>query len=1095
MAFRPKQPVSIQQQALRVARTPRVRYKRETAATTATTTKGTTTYTEEQKTQYEKYLDNAEYAYGKMQELSDRFGAENVSRNPIYIFWKRIYDANISKVPEAYRTVPSGFVGPTQPWYIQPEPTETKEESISTTKQAEEYRATLYVQQKEVERSSQESYQIGDETLSKEEVLQRLQEADKDVDKFVAQLQYQNYQRAETEKYLNKLRDKGFDAYIDDEGVVHIYAPEGMTFAEENYFKILYAPEFYKYSVKTEKGEEKEITKNEALKYARQEYDVEAYAAAERLKPWWETIGTTTLQVLSRGDIAGPFWAETKEKFDVFALIATGVATGSLSTEQLTKEFKEAQDAEWERLKAQGRFDLGFEDAKVKWDNGDYLGALSFFLPEIIFLGTTAASFGIGGLSGQLAAKSVALYGAGTTATRTATAIKAAVTIGLSLPMAYQIVSCVQQIQAAEAQINEIKKQYSDVLQSITDENEKKQLEREMEQEIYNQRRIITAAYGSLTVLGIQSIIAFAAGVKGYKSGYAKGMKKYFEPGTLTSTIGGKQTVFYEPKKATFSYSKEFTQHIKKMPKIGQYKGQYVDIVKPMKFRETGFGFLAKEDIFRVTPEGTMFIPKNTLIARSYAIQQWKRGLLGYRFKTIKAETIGMTGLETGVKISGGKRAGVKLESPIRYQFTKGGKTYILHKGAPEITLTEGQMKYPIFGKQGKYYAAVSRYSTPKYSSISKQVMQLREMPSSEVAKLFQQRVFYTSKVPQLDDTLAGLAKFRTTLYEYQTPEALSPPKRSVWSDISATQSLTPVEEQIFIQPPKSELIPATEIISQIPLTTPVTSVKTGISPMLVSPQITTPIKITTTETKLDQMIKPELALDIGKISLLSTKQQQSVKQAVEQATRQTQFVKQASAQKQAQAQKQAVEQPQKLVQVLQQPVAPALPVGVPVTIPFSFILKGEAFPKAKKKPKIGYDTYVKRVKPVAKKSRYKKVTKEPLTRKQALGYGANIVDNTLSDRFYVKKSKKAPISKPKYSNTWQVKKHKFDKKKGKYIEKTDYLLDTQGELKGVEEIISEEETSKPNIQFYNPFKQQKKSKQKRGKKVKNKMYFNLTGG
>ena len=109
---------------------------------------------------------------------------------------------------------------------------------------------------------------------------------------------------------------------------------------------------------------------------------------------------------------------------------------------------------------------------------------------------------------------------------------------------------------------------------------------------------------------------------------------------------------------------------------------------------------------------------------------------------------------------------------------------------------------------------------------------------------------------------------------------------------------------------------------------------------------------------------------------------------------------------------------------------------------------------KKKLRPQ-GYNTYVKA------KGRYLKVTPKPLPKTQALGKGAHYVDNTPSRTFYIKPAKKTtPVSsEPRYSGGMIVRAYKFRKpiRKGqekkhdiRYIEKTPYLIDTPGEIKGI---------------------------------------------
>jgi len=118
--------------------------------------------------------------------------------------------------------------------------------------------------------------------------------------------------------------------------------------------------------------------------------------------------------------------------------------------------------------------------------------------------------------------------------------------------------------------------------------------------------------------------------------------------------------------------------------------------------------------------------------------------------------------------------------------------------------------------------------------------------------------------------------------------------------------------------------------------------------------------------------------------------------------------------------------------------------------------------PKAgeiRKKPEIkqGYNVYAKKyaTKP---KRKWVQLNKEPLYKKQALGLGAKVVDQSVSRTFKIKKTEKPVVSKPYLDNEWYQRKHKFRKpiKKGKvqksplWIEKSKYNIDSPGEFKGI---------------------------------------------
>ena len=120
---------------------------------------------------------------------------------------------------------------------------------------------------------------------------------------------------------------------------------------------------------------------------------------------------------------------------------------------------------------------------------------------------------------------------------------------------------------------------------------------------------------------------------------------------------------------------------------------------------------------------------------------------------------------------------------------------------------------------------------------------------------------------------------------------------------------------------------------------------------------------------------------------------------------------------------------------------------------------------RAKKKAKVGYDVFVKRVKFKGKKApRFIKANIKPLTKKQALNRGGFVVDNTTGRTFKikrvgkVKKLGKLTKKESKYFTKHRKKFRAFKIRKGvkkpivrKFIErKGKFLIDTRGEKRGL---------------------------------------------
>jgi len=882
-----------------------------------------------------------------------------------------------------------------------PTTTETSRPS-PTSKEVLRKAASVEVVKRKIQESPEGTqWKIGDKQYTKSEIINTLESRRTEYIEYIKK-------REQIEDYLEKLRDKGFEAYVDPEtGETIINAPKNMPIEEERYYKTLYAPDFFKY--KTSEG--KEISQDKALELAERGYKIYQYAVAQKNQPFWTKIFTIVANVFFRPQVAGAFWAEVKEKLEYQYAQISGQ-----SQEQVRKEYQEAQEAEWRRFETQGMVMLGVEEAQTLWNKGDYLGALSKFAPEIIGTATLAASYGIGRYMGGIKAKSLALYGAGGKASKITTAVQAAFTIGLATPLAVQIVTSVKSIIDIESELKKVEKQYDEKIKSAKTESEKRNLERQKEDALDQLKKEQLAQYGTLIVLGTHSLMAFATGAKGYKAGYTKGMAKYFKPETAGVITGTKPTrIFYKPKTGKLSYVREFKYSLRKTPTIGKYKGKPIDITKPYTFRETGFGQVSQKDMLFVTKKGIIYRPKGTLTTKGYILQ--KKGLFGWR--TIKAKTLGITGPETPVKLRITKKPSIRFKP----------------EGYTELSVTEQQARYPLFTKQGEYYPATSFYAKGKTGIPSRQLMQLTERPSASVARRFQQRVAYEAQLPRelpgVGKTITGQAKFRIDLYKYQQPEALLPAKRSILST-KAEMALVRPEQQILLQPKDIQL--AERAISQLPTTTPI------ISPKVVPVTMISPVSVS----RVEKMVRPEVETVKATISSQALQPVQQVKVTSAQAT------------KQAQAQKQAVKQAQKLTYAQEAIPAPPTtvlpPIPISVTIPRQPPKKGKPIIPSKKQ---GYHTYVK------EKGRTIKVTKHPLTKRQALGKGVHYTDNTPSRTFYIKKAPKKQELKPepKYNMTYGMYQYKYRKpyKRGKkksfspkYIEKTRYAIDTPGEKKGI---------------------------------------------
>ena len=101
-----------------------------------------------------------------------------------------------------------------------------------------------------------------------------------------------------------------------------------------------------------------------------------------------------------------------------------------------------------------------------------------------------------------------------------------------------------------------------------------------------------------------------------------------------------------------------------------------------------------------------------------------------------------------------------------------------------------------------------------------------------------------------------------------------------------------------------------------------------------------------------------------------------------------------------------------------------------------------------------GFDVYVKDrfiVKGQKKyQERFIKINKKPMDQRNALGYGGTIVDNSAARSFYIKPTK-GLVVKPDISiSGWDILMDKFYKRNNNFIERTDFAIDTSGEIREI---------------------------------------------
>ena len=868
---------------------------------------------------------------------------------------------------------------------------EVNTQNLTSQQELAETRRRVELIKRQIENDPNDAqYRVGDRTLTKEEYKQYLSQ--KEVSFRQYETKVENY-----EQYAQALRQAGYDAYIDPQtGEFIKIPPKGMSKEQQIYLETKFYPGA---RIPLEGGGE--ITKRKAVIQAKQAWD--GYKRTEALLADDNPLNALSIVAMffTRPGMSGALAREVGAKIDLGWSQFSGA-----TKEEIQQKQKEAFDAQWTRAQLQANTTYQIQSAL---DSGKIDRILGSLLPEIVYGITLATSYGISRQAGKLSAKAVAKYGATSGAVKTATAVKAAMILGMGTPIAYQIITTVKSIEKIETQKTEFEKQFDTRISKATTERQKEQLIKDKEYYLREYDRQLTYAYGLLINLGINTLIFIGVSMKGYKAGIKVGMKKYFYPGTKAVTTAGKQTVIGEQKTGKLVYQQEFKQQTFMKSRL---TNKQMPISKPYKFRVLGKGQVTQQDKYYVGKGYGYKIPKGTLQTKSYTIQQYKISILGtkgtgvkgtrlggYKWKTISTKSSGITGPRTTMKLNIDKKAGIKFKP----------------EGYTELTLTEDQVGYAIFGKEGEFYPAVSSYGKGKTITSSKQLMQLREVKPTQ----FQQRVFIKGKYP-------GFAKFRTKYIEYQEPVALLPAKRSIWSSETATQMLVRPQMQDGLRIPK-QIIQPQEVVSQIPIT--------SISPKSDVIYQTKLITLSAQGLVKETITKPAQIVKTSSATL------QSQKLGIAQATK----VAQAQAQKTPQLTKQVTAQ----VPIAVPPPASIVNLSIPTPPP------PEETPKPKKpKGKVkGYHGYAK------EKGKWVKVTPSPLPKLSALGKAADVAENTPARSIKIEETKEQVVEDNTWAPTWNKLEDQFRKpiRKGQkkvdspiYIEKSKYNINTPGEIKGI---------------------------------------------
>jgi hypothetical protein len=265
---------------------------------------------------------------------------------------------------------------------------------------------------------------------------------------------------------------------------------------------------------------------------------------------------------------------------------------------------------------------------------------------------------------------------------------------------------------------------------------------------------------------------------------------------------------------------------------------------------------------------------------------------------------------------------------------------------------------------------------------------------------------------------------------------------------------------------PRMEIKPVTQVKTSIRGVFDIQPVMGEVDLSVVKTEVK-PVDITTTGLSSKTLLQQQSIQDTIQQQL--TQQSQVQQQITQQLTQQVQLTQQLT----QQIQTQQIVTPTMPFMLLMGYTHELYPPEVPITTKFKIPFIPE-YPEAKGYPVSdiselqGYDVMVKdRVYVHGKKKyseRFKKLLSYPLSRMDAMSLGANAVNESAAATFYIKPSDKPPRSLPFGVTPWNALNNMFYESNGKWIEKTDYRINTEGEIRGISALgwISEKKKQSP---------------------------------
>jgi len=382
--------------------------------------------------------------------------------------------------------------------------------TVPSIEQARKYKADIDYARKQLEKVEVDSFTIDNKTYTKKELYQQLKDYKIGMDKYIQR-------RKDIDKSLETLKNlpagNAFvEAYVDEYGHVHYTPPPDMSQEEQTYLQIKYAPDWATF--KSASGET--VSKATAESWAYK--DFMGYVHAEKQKilarenPLGWLLGSIGMFFKTGGQFIDAVWAGMHRPLPI--------DVDYYGKEKYQKEIA-AIEKKWDRLfRAQGTVLAEFErleKSEASW--GEWA---AFFKEEIQFAATFVAAYGIGGLMAKVEHGAVRTFGTHVGKFKTTTVIRTALFVGMGTVMAVDIATKVKTIQDIDKRIKNLNDEFNKRIKEAKGEREREKLKRQKFKETETLEMQKSDIYGDLAVMGLEILVAYKYGKKGYKRVWSK---------------------------------------------------------------------------------------------------------------------------------------------------------------------------------------------------------------------------------------------------------------------------------------------------------------------------------------------------------------------------------------------------------------------------------------------------------------------------------------------------------------------------------------------------------------------------------------------